>query len=250
MLGRRGNIIVLLAAGTLLSAGAFSLVRGGDAPVAQADASRPAPAPVSPPGQAPRRTVRQDSGPTPKDPTAEVSARWMQEARALGQEEEAKRRELLDVDPTLPLEAQQAVFLDRLSTIAGVDPRKTEAQLVRSQATELFLRLEPVQAHLVGMSVEERRAALADIRRRMGYSEEQIARMAAEDVYKDARWEKGHAYMKAREALLSRLGQADSLDAELGALREQYFGHEASTLAREEAAGFFRYQRRRIYGRN
>ena len=56
--------------------------------------------------------------------------------------------------------------------------------------------------------------------------------------------------MKAREALLSRLGQADSLDAELGSLREQYFGHEALTLAREEAAGFFRYQWRRIYGRN
>ncbi|MCE9666316.1 hypothetical protein LY474_00695 [Myxococcus stipitatus] len=174
----------------------------------------------------------------------------MQGALAHEHEEETKRREFLDVDPTLSLEAQQGVFLDRLSTLAGVDPRKPEAHLVRGQATELFLRLEPVQAHLAAMPVEERRAALADIRRRMGYSEEMIARGAADDVYRDARWENGHAYMKARAELVSRLGQGEALDAQLRSLREQYFKHEAPTIAREEEAGFFRFQRRRIYGRN
>ncbi|NPC76752.1 hypothetical protein HPC49_00590 [Pyxidicoccus fallax] len=154
------------------------------------------------------------------------------------------------MDPTLPLEAQQSAFLDRLSAAGGVDPRAPDAHLVRSQATELFLRLEPVQARLAAMPVDERRAALAGIRRRMGYSEEMIARKAAEDVYRDARWENGHAYMKARAELFSRLEQGEALEAELRSLRERYFGHEAPTIAREEDAGFFRFQRRRVLGRN
>ncbi|WP_426749130.1 hypothetical protein [Myxococcus sp. Y35] len=177
-------------------------------------------------------------------------AQVMQAASAHEHEEEARRRALLGVDPTLSLEEQQRDFLDRLSAVAGVDPRKPEARLVRSQATELFLRLEPVQARLAAMPVEERRAALADIRRRMGFSEEMIAQKAADDAHRDARWENGHSYMKARAELFSRLGQGEALEAELRSLREQYFGHEAPTIAREEESGFFRYQRRRVYGRN
>ncbi|MFP2933166.1 hypothetical protein ACLESO_50075 [Pyxidicoccus sp. 3LG] len=179
-----------------------------------------------------------------------MAARWMQAALAHEHEEETRRRELLDVDPALSLEAQQGAFLDRLSAVAGVDPRAPEAHLVRSQATELFLRLEPVQARLAAMPVEERRAALAGIRRRMGFSEEMIARRAADDVYRDARWENGHAYMKARAELLLRREEGEAREAELRSLREQYFGHEAPTIAREEDAGFFRYRRRRVYGRN
>lgn len=34
------------------------------------------------------------------------------------------------------------------------------------------------------------------------------------------------------------------------ALREEHFGFEAATIAREEEAGFFHYERPRVYGRN
>ncbi|XXF74895.1 hypothetical protein P2318_17630 [Myxococcaceae bacterium GXIMD 01537] len=242
--------MVLLASGALLVAGAIPLFRGGVAPVAQverAGATQPAPAAS---GEAPRRLRGEAPGRTEKHRAKEVAPPWIQSALAHEQEEETKRREFLDIDPTLSLEAQQDVFLNRLTAVAGVDPRKQEAHLVRSQATELFLRLEPVQAHLTAMTVEQRRAALSEIRRRMGFSEELIARQAADDVYRDARWENGHAYMKAREELLSRFGEGEALETELSSLREKYFKHEAPTIAREEDTGFFRYQRRRIYGRN
>lgn len=247
MRGRRGRTIVLLASGALLMAGAFSLLRGEVAPAARADVSQPASAN---PGETPRRLRGEAPRRTEKAQAGAVVARLTQAAIAHEHEEETRRRQLLDVDPTLPLEAQQSAFLDRLSAATGVDPRKPEAHLVRSQATEVFLRLEPVQARLAAMPAEERRAALADIRRRMGYSEEEIARKAADDAHRDARWENGHAYMKARAELLSRHAQGEALEAELRALREQHFGHEAPTIAREEDAGFFRFQRRRVYGRN
>lgn len=252
MRARRGIILVLLASGVLVMAGAFSLVQGGSAPAAQADASRSEstqPASATP-GETPRRLRGEAPRRAENVQAGEVLTRLARAAMTEEQEEETKRRQLLDVDPTLPLEAQQSQFLDRLSAATGVDPRKPEAQLVRPQATELFLRLEPVQAHLAAMPVEERRAALADIRRRMGYSEEMIAREAANDMQRDARWENGYAYMQARAELFSRNAQGEALEAELHALREQYFGREASTIAREEDAGFFRFQRRRVYGRN
>ncbi|MFP2960799.1 hypothetical protein ACLEPN_24030 [Myxococcus sp. 1LA] len=189
-------------------------------------------------------------GQAEKRRAGEVVSQWMQAASAHEREEEARRRALLDVDPTRSLEEQQREFLERLSAVAGVDPRAREAHLVRSQATEVFLRLEPVQTRLAAMPVEERRAVLADIRRRMGFSEEAIAQRAADDAHRDARWENGHSYMKARAELFSRMEQGEALEAALRSLREQHFGHEALTIAREEGAGFFRYQRRRVYGRN
>jgi len=42
----------------------------------------------------------------------------------------------------------------------------------------------------------------------------------------------------------------EPLDAELAHLRETTFGPEAPTIEREEADGFFRYERPRVYGRN
>ena len=42
----------------------------------------------------------------------------------------------------------------------------------------------------------------------------------------------------------------DARQSRINALRRQYFGSNAVTIAREEAQGFFRFERPRLYGRN
>ena len=57
----------------------------------------------------------------------------------------------------------------------------------------------------------------------------------------------------ARPTVEARLSQAldgDRLDEELKYLRERHFAHEAATIEAEEARGFRRFERPRVYGRN
>jgi hypothetical protein len=66
---------------------------------------------------------------------------------------------------------------------------------------------------------------------------------------RDARRERGLAYMEARQRLIETF-EGDALEVELDRLRERTFGHEAPIIAREEQAGFFRYARPRVQGRD
>jgi hypothetical protein len=99
------------------------------------------------------------------------------------------------------------------------------------------------------MSPGARRQELERIRREMGYSDEQIAQMQEMDDYRESRWQRGLAYMEERRRLTETF-EGEALDAELRALRERTFAHEAKTIALEEADDFFRYERPRVYGRN
>jgi hypothetical protein len=109
--------------------------------------------------------------------------------------------------------------------------------------------MEPVQAELAALRPADRRARLDEIRAEMGFDEDEIARLRELDARRDARWERGLAYMEERRRLAATF-EGDALEAELDHLRERTFAHEAQTIAREERAGFFRYERPRIYGRN
>lgn len=55
--------------------------------------------------------------------------------------------------------------------------------------------------------------------------------------------------MQERTRLTSTF-EGDALEAELRALREEYFAHEAPTIEAEERDGFFRFEGPRVYGRN
>ncbi len=115
--------------------------------------------------------------------------------------------------------------------------------------TEHFLRLEPVQTELAALSPEARGEALAQIRRQIGFDEASVQRMAERDRVRDARWERGLSYLEERRRLEATF-EGEVLTAELRHLREEVFGHEAATIEREEASGFERFERRRVYGRN
>jgi hypothetical protein len=83
----------------------------------------------------------------------------------------------------------------------------------------------------------------------MGSSEEQVERMAARDADNERRWQVGYQYMEKRDEAV-KLYQGAELEERLDALRQQYFGNEANTIALEEKDNFFRFKRPRIYGRN
>jgi hypothetical protein len=83
----------------------------------------------------------------------------------------------------------------------------------------------------------------------MGFDEAEIERMAELDARRDERWTVGLAYMDERRRLESTF-EGEALEEELHRLRERTFGHAAKTIEREEASGFDRFERPRVYGRN
>lgn len=119
----------------------------------------------------------------------------------------------------------------------------------RSVWAEHFIRMDVVQDELAAASPAARRRALAQIRGRMGYDEAQIARMEDLDAEREARWVVGIGYVEERRRLESTFEGA-VLDDELRRLRERTFGPAAKTIEREEASGFHRFERPRVYGRN
>ena len=54
--------------------------------------------------------------------------------------------------------------------------------------------------------------------------------------------------MESRDQLLA--SNENLPEDQLDELRSQFFGNSASTIAKEEANGFYRFQRPRYYGRN
>jgi predicted metal-dependent hydrolase len=124
-------------------------------------------------------------------------------------------------------------------------------QFLENRATELmtgFLGLGTVQDDLHAMTPEARARQLDTVRAKMGLDEAARQRWSDLDSQRDAAWETGERYMDERQKI------ADSFDGDeetrrLTELRGRMFGDEAETIQSEEAAGFFRFDHRRVYGR-
>jgi hypothetical protein len=112
-----------------------------------------------------------------------------------------------------------------------------------------FLGLESVQADLKAMQPQEARQSLRNVRKAFGMSEAELARWEALDKLRDERWDKGLAYMKERQRVMNSAPGEDKA-LMLDELRKKYFGQEAVIIANEEAADFFRFGVKRIYGKN
>lgn len=113
----------------------------------------------------------------------------------------------------------------------------------------VFFGFESVQARLRALPQDQRQQQINRVRSSLGYSPEQVRRLAERDQRRNQRWDNGLAYMEERTALTRTLA-GNELVAALADLQELYFRHEAVTIAQEEADGFFRYQRPRYFGRN
>ncbi len=115
--------------------------------------------------------------------------------------------------------------------------------------SKVFFSIDSVQNELKQLSPDERRQEINDIRRKMGFSEEQVEALAKRDSDNEKRWETGLKYMQAREEIVREF-EGQEQEEKLKALREYYFQDEANTIALEEKDDFFRFKRPRIYGRN
>jgi hypothetical protein len=171
-------------------------------------------------------------------------------ARSAEANEEALRAAILRIgeDDALPLRSRLDRYREAVTAARETAPN---APLLENPAmlAEVFLRMEGVQRELAALSPTARSGELAHVRRELGFDEESIARTEAIDDRREARWQNGRAYMQER-ARLSASFAGDPLQAELHALRDEYFGQEAPTIEAEERDGFFRFERPRIYGRN
>lgn len=115
--------------------------------------------------------------------------------------------------------------------------------------TRAFLGLDSVQAELSAMDGNRRAEALRTIRKTMGFSESELDTLAQKDAANELKWQNGYAYMRDRNRLLAE--PDDGTQAmKLSALQERYFKNAASTIQAEEASGFLRFNRPRVFGRN
>lgn len=112
-----------------------------------------------------------------------------------------------------------------------------------------LFRMESVQSRLANMPDEERQQAINDLRRQLGYPEDAIEKLAEQDQERARKWEQGNAYMSEREQLTSNLS-GEQLDTALEELRKEYFGNTSITIRKEEEDGFYRFERKRLYGIN
>ena len=129
-----------------------------------------------------------------------------------------------------------------------VDEKETLLSRKYNLATSFF-NMDSVQTALKKLSGEERLKKLSAIRKEIGYSDQEVEVMAKRDAKRDKRWDNGFKYMKDRDSLESEY-RGDELEEKLKELRGNYFNHESQTIAIEEKSGFFRYNRKRVYGRN
>ena len=128
---------------------------------------------------------------------------------------------------------------------SGVTPMEDK----KYNLTRGFLGMDSVQAQLADMDETRRAESLQAIREAMGYTREDRDALAIKDAASEKKWRDGYAYMAERERLQNEPDD-ETKKIKITALQNRYFNYQASTIQAEEASGFFRFNRPRVYGRN
>lgn len=123
-----------------------------------------------------------------------------------------------------------------------------ESSSHKNTVASVLFGLNSVQKELQQLDPDRRKLEIESIRRELGFDEESIIKMSDLDNKREQRWRNGYAYMTSRNQLLANNENIPS--SELDALRTRFFGSSAATIAREEMSGFYRFERKRYYGRN
>lgn len=146
-------------------------------------------------------------------------------------------------------ETKAAYYREQLDEIYG-DMSQAFIKAHQQDLVNKFLDVASVQDDLHAMNRFERKSRLTELRKSMGFGEDSLEQWETLDDVRDTRWATGQAYMTAREKLINSTSE-DATDAKLNELRRSYFGDAlAETIRKEEASGLFRFNRKRIYGRN
>tara|TARA_R110001592_G_scaffold238227_2_gene497728 strand:+ start:13684 stop:14784 length:1101 start_codon:yes stop_codon:yes gene_type:complete len=176
---------------------------------------------------------------------------WQEEISAEQERQMTMRRTMEVLDRSYDTQMQERLYLLQ-STFEESYADKIQNMIIdpKGVLAQVFFGFDAVQKDLSVLSPEARQAQINEIRKTMGFSEEQIKAQAESDQKREKRWQNGYAYMAARKAAESKF-TGDKLLQELDSIREKFFANEASTIKKEEEdLAFFRYTRPRVYGRN
>ncbi|MFN2427849.1 MAG: hypothetical protein ABR587_15540 [Candidatus Binatia bacterium] len=146
-----------------------------------------------------------------------------------------------------PVGEKLSTYLESINEAYG----ENAPDFLERRQTELmtkFLALPSVQEDLHAMAPAARQQQLHDVRAAMGLDDEALARWRDLDQQRDEAWNTGERYMDERDDVTRRY-QGDEQARRLGELRARTFGPEAETIQQEEDSGFFRFGRRRVYGK-
>ncbi|WP_111495315.1 hypothetical protein [Marinobacter bohaiensis] len=180
---------------------------------------------------------------------ADADVIWAHEKAAWAQKREALKEDIRRLDQDRTVSLNEALYQLQTSLDEAYGSELEALAMDRGTVANVYFGLDSVQDRLAGLDADARQARINDIRRQLGYSQEQLAQLEAEDQYREARWQNGYAYMAERDRLTQSL-DGDALQQALVQLRQDYFAAEARTIRLEEQNGFFRYERPRLYGRN
>lgn len=168
-------------------------------------------------------------------------------------EESIRQERILDTmdeinqSPDVPVDEKLSRYVDSIEEAYG----EKAPGFIEKRQTELmngFLTLPSVQDDLHAMSPEARARQLDQVRATMGLDEEARGRWRDLDQQRDQAWETGERYMEQRNEIVKNW-QGDEQARRLEALRTHTFGAEAGIIGQEEASGFFRFDHRRVYGK-
>ncbi|MDO3722544.1 hypothetical protein QVZ43_12505 [Marinobacter sp. chi1] len=121
----------------------------------------------------------------------------------------------------------------------------------RQELTDRFLALPSIQADLQQQPASERYDTLRGIRAELGMNEDALNRWSELDRTRDQRWSKGEQYQARRETILETYESGPDRDKALNQAAREILGQEmAEIIQAEEEAGYYRYERERVYGQN
>lgn len=175
---------------------------------------------------------------------------WQEEISAEQERQVTMNRTMEILDRSYDTQMQERIYILQ-STFQESYADKIQNMLIdpKGVLTQVFFGFDAVQRDLKALPPEERQVQINEIRKAMGFSDEQIKAQAESDQVRDKRWQNGYAYMEARKLAESEFS-GDELTQEMDKIREKFFAHEANTIKKEEEMDFDRYARPHIYGRN
>ncbi|MGF1831925.1 hypothetical protein L4D04_22885 [Photobacterium angustum] len=174
---------------------------------------------------------------------------WEPNTTALNTKKSLVVKTISLLDKSTDIEFEDRLFIIK-NSIENLELSNQESNTQSKTIIEqVFFNLESVQKEMQSLTPQERAEKIANARRDIGFTEDQVALAAEQDAEKSARWDIGMKYMKEREQLLRDVPKANQ-QQKLKILRTKYFGDSADTYDKEEKRGFYRFERQRIYGVN
>ncbi|GAA3960580.1 hypothetical protein [Allohahella marinimesophila] len=174
---------------------------------------------------------------------------WTAEREQAAQQQRQIQTTIARLDKAYDTSLEEKVYQLETALEDTYGDLQSHAPIGPAQTAQVYFDLDSVQSVLHEMPNEERQDKIRELRMSMGFTEAEARKLGESDAKRNERWDKGLSYMSRRQDLEARL-EGEQLATALADLREEAFGAEAPTIAKEEAIGFFRYKRPRLYGRN